>query len=86
MENTCSPHLYTKIRPTLALFYFSYSQFLLSAVAGDSTFTYTPAENIFLACGSPDKSVPQDGRNLTGDINSEYFSFAPSPKQQINIL
>ncbi|KAJ0043753.1 hypothetical protein Pint_19005 [Pistacia integerrima] len=91
MENTCSPHLYTKIRPTLALFYFSYSQFLVSAVAGDSTFTYTPAENIFLACGSPDKSVSQDGRNLTGDINSEYFSslqaqnnksiFSDSPQQ-----
>ncbi|KAJ0100560.1 hypothetical protein Patl1_21679 [Pistacia atlantica] len=73
MENTSSPHLYTKIRPTLALFYFFYSQLLVSAVAGDST-SYTAVENIFLACGSPDKSVFQDGRNLTGDINSEYFS------------
>ncbi|XP_044468233.1 receptor-like protein kinase FERONIA [Mangifera indica] len=75
MENTCSTLLYSKIRSTLALLFFSFFiHLLVSAVAGDSPFAYKPVENIILACGSSDKDVSEDGRNLVGDVNSQYFS------------
>ncbi|KAJ0043756.1 hypothetical protein Pint_18979 [Pistacia integerrima] len=73
MEKTCRKYLHAKIHPILALFCLSsFVHHLVLAVPDQSRYPYQPTEDIFIACGSSDNFISQDGRPILGDNSSQH--------------